>query len=177
MTVDCCHVAIIHSRNFFFFCFCKIISHYLIAHTVHEMQRCRNPFRRKVPFVSVRFAHILGIGHDLRGFLISDAVNCRRIYGIFYGEKKRQSIIFNEVGHSQFLGIGILVSSDPCIFEDSYFRVAVITVLSFVDKIVGWIFRQIFKFVGIPDSTALRELLQLSILWKRRERRTVLKSL
>lgn len=41
---------------------------------------------------------------------------------------------------------------------------------SFVDKIVGWIFRQIFKFVKIPDSTALRELLKLSILWKRRER-------
>lgn len=79
MTVDCWRLFTLAT------CFYKIISHHLIA---HEMQRdAENAFRRKVPFVSVRFADTLGIARSPWTF-ISNAVNCRRIYGIFCGEKK-----------------------------------------------------------------------------------------
>lgn len=124
MTVDCWRLFTLAT------CFYKIISHHLIA---HEMQRdAENAFRRKVPFVSVRFADTLGIARSSWTFISLLIVVESTVF--FAGKKKRQSITFQRSG--PFLAVPddqeMLVSSDPCVFEDSRFRILLrFAVLSF----------------------------------------------
>lgn len=106
--------------------FYKIIK--LVTHT--RCTKCwdaKVPICRRIPFDSFRFAYSRYVlGYTIRG-LISDIVNCRRIPGVFYEKKKKETIVNNVSTKWDIFvvpEIGMLVSLDPCVFEGSYSWIA-----------------------------------------------------